>query len=167
MPVIKDGKLVETDPWRTLEEGEPIPGDAPVILSYEGFRGANGGLSGHNGKLGIQLRSDQPPDLIADEVARFDLIALEFPKLADGRSFSHARMLRQRHGFTGELRAVGDVFRDQIFFMLRCGFDSFAIPEDRDPAGAIAALEDFTVAYQAAADHMAPAYRLHAQKNGS
>ncbi|MDP6174150.1 MAG: DUF934 domain-containing protein, partial [Rhodospirillales bacterium] len=148
MPIIKDGKIIDGDDWRILEDSEPIPAGHPVIVSYERWSTANGDLSSHNAPLGLSLRADQPPGLIADNVGRFDLIALEFPALADGRTFSHARLLRRRLRFSGELRATGHVFQDQMFFMKRCGFDSFDLPGDRDPDGALAALDDFSVAYQ-------------------
>ncbi len=162
MPIIKHGKCIEQDAWHTLGEDEPIPEGRPVIVGFERWRASNGDLSGRNAPLGLRLRSDQPPSLIAGDMGRFDLIALEFPVLADGRAFSHARLLRTRLGFTGELRAVGHVFQDQMFFMKRCGFDSFELPEVRDADAAIAALDDFSVAYQAGADALQPAYRRRA-----
>ncbi len=165
MGIIKDGKRIDEDAWRGLADEEPVPRGCPVIVSLERWRASNGDLSGHNAPLGLRMRSDQPPSLIADEVGRFDLIALEFPALADGRAFSHARLLRKRLCFTGELRAIGDVFQDQMFFMKRCGFDSFDLPPGRDPEAAIAALDDFTHAYQAGADGIQPAYRRRAAED--
>ena len=82
--------------------------------------------------LGIRLHSDQPPELIAVDVRAFCRVALEFPKFRDGRAYSYARLLRERYGFKGELRAVGEVLLEQLFFMLRTGFDAFEI-ESADP----------------------------------
>ena len=75
------------------------------------------------------MHSDQSPELIADDVQRFALVALEFPKFRDGRAYSYARLLRERYGFKGELRAVGDVLLEQLFFMLRTGFDAFELQQ--------------------------------------
>src|SRR3546814_2142105 len=81
-------------------------------------------LRGHNGRLGLRLKSDQSPAGIAEDLGHFQLVALEFPRFGDGRAYSYARLLRERYGFKGELRAVGNVLRDQFLFMLRCGFDA-------------------------------------------
>ena len=104
------------------------------------------------------MRSDQAPDLIEDDLGRFDVIALEFPAINDGRPFSHARILRDRLGFKGELRAVGGVLEDQIFFMSRCGIDAFELAADRDIGRALAALTEFSAVYQASSDDLAPAF---------
>jgi uncharacterized protein (DUF934 family) len=165
MPIIKDGKRLEQDAWHPLADDEPVPEGRPVIVSFERWSTSNGDISGHNAPLGVRMRPDQPPSLIAQDVGRFDLIALEFPMLADGRSFSHARLLRRRLSFTGELRAVGQVFQDQMFFMKRCGFDSYELPPGRNPDAAIAALDDFSVAYQVGADEIQPAYRRRAAED--
>ena len=79
--------------------------------------------------------------------------------MPDGRAFSYARILRERYGFKGELRATGKVIQDQLFFMHRCGFDSFELSDGEDIEKSIAALSSFSVAYQPAADDIAPAYK--------
>ncbi|NQV57128.1 MAG: DUF934 domain-containing protein [Rhodospirillales bacterium] len=170
MTLIKDG-AVSRDSWVHLDDGETINGAPAIIVSYDRWHGQRAEFTAHNGPLGIRMRSDQPPSLIEEHVGRFDLIALEFPSLNDGRGFSHARILRERFGFAGELRAVGDVIEDQIFFMARSGFNAFELADGREPAHAIAALKEFSVAYQPAADHMAPAYelrrRMHSNRRGA
>ena len=120
-------------------------------------------LIGRVGPLGVQFASAQSPALVADDLDRFDLIALEFPKFTDGRAYSYARLLRERYGFTGEVRAVGHVLRDQIAFMLRCGFDALDL-DDRAAAGWDAATTAFSAWYQPATDGQAPipARRRHA-----
>src|SRR3546814_6954056 len=87
-------------------------------------------LRGHNGRLGLRLKSDQSPAGIAEDLGHFQLVALEFPRFGDGRAYSYARLLRERSGFKGELRAVGNVLRDQFLFMLRCGFDAFEVANE-------------------------------------
>jgi len=162
MALIKDGRVAE-DAWRTLPDDQPVIGNGPVIISYDRWRDHRDALTRHNGPLGIRMKSSQPPALIADDVQRFDLIALEFPTMGDGRGYSHARLLRERHQFKGELRAVGDITKDLLFFMQRCGFDSFELPAGRDPENALGALKSFSVAYAPAADGMKPAYQVRSE----
>lgn len=131
-----------------------------MIIDFARWRSNDTALAAHNGPLGIRMRSDQPPALIEHDLGRFDLVALEFQDITDGRSYSHARILRDRYGFRKDLRAVGDVIEDQIFFMARAGINEFELAGDRDIARAIAALSDFSVAYQAASDKLTPAYKL-------
>ncbi|MEQ9608872.1 MAG: DUF934 domain-containing protein [Kiloniellaceae bacterium] len=130
MPLLKDGALVSDD-WRPLaDDADATPGDK-VIVTLDQWRERRERLRGHNGRLGLRLKSDQAPAEIADDLALFDLIALEFPRFGDGRPYSSARLLRERYGFTGELRAVGNVLRDQFLLMLRCGFDAFEVKDEK------------------------------------
>jgi uncharacterized protein (DUF934 family) len=111
--------------------------------------------------LGLRLHSDQSPEAIADDVQQFALIALEFPKFRDGRAYSYARLLRERYGFKGELRAVGDVLMEQVFFMVRTGFDAFDLQQSPDPVAAFqTALHDFSVWYQPTGDGRPTAMQL-------
>ena len=165
MALIKDGSLAE-DSWRTLSDEDAVIGNGPIIISFERWRDGRDALKRHNGPLGIRMKSDQPPALIADDIDRFHLIALEFPTLADGRAFSYARLLRERHGFKGELRAVGDVYKDQLYFMQRCGFSSFELPAGRDPNDALGALKSFSVVYSPAADDATPAHKQRGKPGG-
>jgi len=100
------------------------------------------------GDTGVWLAPADPPDALADDVSRLPVIAVDFPQFTDGRGYSHARLLRERHRFTGELRAIGDVGRDQLYYLAQCGFDAFAIPDDRDAEAALAAFDDFSDGYQ-------------------
>jgi uncharacterized protein (DUF934 family) len=113
-------------------------------------------------ELGVWLDGHELAETLAgsiDDPNRFAVIAVNFPKFADGRGYTTAALLRARHGYRGELRAVGDVLRDQLFFMQRCGFDAFALRADRDPQDALASLGDFTTSYQGAVDDARPLYR--------
>ena len=125
MPLLKDGK-VAADSWAPLAEGAEMP-QGDVIVTLEQWLAGRERLRGHNGRLGLRLKSDQSPAQLADDLQHFALIALEFPRFGDGRAYSYARLLRERYAFEGELRAVGNVLRDQLLFMLRCGFDTFEI----------------------------------------
>ena len=106
-------------------------------------------LSQISGKKGLLLTATDSPETLSLPLAELDLIAIEFAAFADGRGYSFATLLR-RQGFTGELRAVGDVFKDVIFYLKRCGFDSFALKDGKDLEVAKAGLHDFSFSYQAA-----------------
>ena len=126
------------------------------MVSLERWQAEHETLSGRNRPIGLRLRSDQSPAAVADEVDRFDLIALDFPKFTDGRSYSHARLLRERYGYRGELRAVGKVLRDQFTFLLRCGFDSLEVADESLAGAWDEATSEISHAYQRATDPRAP-----------
>lgn len=109
--------------------------------------------------LGVWLPSDARPEVLKDDLAHFQVIAIDFPKFADGRGYSIAYNLRARLGYTGELRAIGDVLRDQLFYMSRVGFDAFATREDRNIHDALKGLTDFSEAYQTSWDQKSPLFR--------
>lgn len=158
MPLIKDHAVAD-DVWQDVTDDGAVATDGPIIVTLDQWNEFRNLLTGRNAPLGILLHSNQPPDLIEDFIDRFKLIAIEFPVLQDGRGFSYARLLRERHGFRGELRAVGQVLQDQLYFMQRCGFNSYQLPENRNVADAIRAFDEFSVAYQSAADDIIPAAR--------
>lgn len=110
-------------------------------------------------ELGVWLAPDSEPADIAGDFDRVALIAIDFPKFADGRGYSIGRLLRERYGYKGELRAIGDVLRDQVRLMARCGFDAFAVRADKDIHDAVKAFDDFTVQYQGAFDDPTPLFR--------
>jgi len=121
------------------------------VLAREDVRNEFGVLLLARGEpLGIWLDSSEHPEAEADALAHVQLVAINFPVFSDGRGYSYARLLREKFGFAGELRAIGDVLRDQLFLLRRCGFDSFEIRADRDPADALASLGDFRHVYQSA-----------------
>jgi uncharacterized protein (DUF934 family) len=147
MPLLKDGKVVE-DLWTPLpEDGEPAP-DGKVVVTLEQWQAGRERLRGHNGRLGLRLKSDQSPAQIADDLHYFDLVALEFPRFGDGRAYSYARLLRERYDFKGELRAVGNVLRDQLLFMLRCGFDAFEVANENAAEAWRDAIAEISLWYQ-------------------
>jgi uncharacterized protein (DUF934 family) len=154
--VWKDGAF-HRDGWVRLADGEPLT-DAPSIISRKRWLAERESLRAHNAPLGILLAADEPIDDIAADLPRFALIALDFPKFSDGRAFSTARLLRDKHGFAGDLRAVGNVLSDQIPLMRRVGFDAFEIthaPTRR--ALADGRLAEVTLHYQPAGTTDAPA----------
>lgn len=112
--------------------------------------------------VGVWLESHEEPHLLADVVNELPLIAVNFPKFSDGRGYSTARLLRERYGYKGELRAIGDVLLDQLQFMKRCGFDSYALRPDKDINQAARCLNFFSNTYQAATDNDQPLFRRRA-----
>jgi len=108
-------------------------------------------------RLGLWLDCDQSPQLIAEDLCHFELVAVQFSNFADGRGFSYGRELRDTHGYKGEVRAIGSFIRDQLFFLKRCGFNAFAL-ENTDLERSLASLADFSDSYQAAMDQPAPLF---------
>jgi uncharacterized protein (DUF934 family) len=109
--------------------------------------------------LGVWLDGADDPASLADDLDRLALIAIRFPKFTDGRGYSSAALLRTRYGFRGELRAIGDVLRDQLFYLQRVGFDAFAVRADKDIHDAAKGLAEFSETYQASADQPLPLFR--------
>jgi len=158
--VIKDQKIVE-DSWKRLEEITPesILPEGDIIVPFTYWLENKEALLNRGSKLGVCLNGDDDTQEVAKDIEHFDLIALNFPAFTDGRSYSHARLLRDRYNFKGELRAVGDVLRDQLFYMQRCGINSFQLKEGKDLEGALNAFTELSVKYQTAADGAEPIYK--------
>ncbi|QGZ60847.1 DUF934 domain-containing protein [Paraburkholderia acidisoli] len=113
-------------------------------------------------ELGVWLAPDSEPAELAADFEKLALIGIDFPVFRDGRGYSSARLLRERFGYKGELRAIGDVLRDQLRFYERCGFDSYAVRADKDLDDALKAFTEFTVQYQGAYDEPSPLFRRRA-----
>lgn len=154
--VIRARQVIE-DHWVLIEDGAEIPADVKPLLSLKALA-----QSVPSGEFGLYLNPDDEPEHAQSWFKRVALIAVRFPVFSDGRGYSTATLLR-RLGWQGELRAVGDVLRDQLFYLSRVGFDSFAIREDRSAHEALAALNDFSERYQGAADQPLPLFRRQAQ----
>ena len=163
--LIKDRKLAH-DRWKLLdavEVGEDgIARELPegdVIVPLAVWRALREALVAREGRVGVWFAASDEPAHIAADLAQLDLVAVQFKSFTDGRGYSIGRLLRERYGWRGELRAIGDIQRDQIFYLSRCGFDAFALREGEDPDAALAAFSDFTDGYQASADRPAPLFR--------
>lgn len=118
------------------------------------------------GEIGVCIDTHElVEDLVGscDDVNAFPVVAVRFERFADGRGYSIATLLRTRYGYRGQLRAIGDVLRDQLFLMKRCGFNAFAVRGDRDIEVALAGLRDFSEPYQGAVDEPQPLWRRHAR----
>ena len=133
-----------------------VPGDIVPLADYLALP------VNRRSRVGVWLAADSEPAQIASFTNELALIAIDFPAFKDGRGFSSATLLRTRHGFTGDLRAIGDVLIDQLFYMRRVGFSSFALRADQDPGAAVAALRTFSDVYQASVTQPLPYFRRRA-----
>lgn len=149
--IIKDKQIVD-DHWVTLSDEQPVPAQGDVYVSLERFLADVPSFVEREGKIGVVANGAVDLSALIAVSTQVDAIALNFDKFPDGRSYSHAVLLRTRHGFEGELRASGDILRDQIFFLARCGFDVLALREDKDIEAALKSFNDFSVLYQPSAD---------------
>jgi uncharacterized protein (DUF934 family) len=151
---------VQQDTWvRFSGDAAQIPAGADVLLPLDEWRERSAVWAARGGRTGVVLSPTDDPFALAGDLHRLSLIAVAFPRFTDGRAYSSARLIRERLGWTGELRAVGDVLRDQLFLMVRCGFSSFALREDQNPVEALASFKAFSVRYQACADEPTPLFR--------
>jgi len=161
--LIRNGRIVE-DSWLRLEEpaGEApaaLPAGRPVIVSLAAWQLHRGLLLAHQGGLGILLQGDAAIERIAPDLPHFALVAVHIARFGDGRGLSLARLLRERHHYRGELRAVGEVVQDQLAEMRRCGFDSFELRADQDAGAALEAFRPFSEEYQASVEQPIPLFR--------
>lgn len=161
--LIKERRIV-ADNWRLLNRGPagelpelPCAGDVIVPLALWLERRED--VSSYPGRIGLWLDPDEGPEAIAGEIERFPVIAVNFPKFGDGRGYSIARLLRERHGYKGELRAIGDVLHDHLFFMTQCGIDAFALREDQDAEEALSVFDTFSDSYQTSVLRPVPLFR--------
>jgi uncharacterized protein (DUF934 family) len=163
--IIKD-KAIVNDDWTVLKLNE---GDTPeavavpagkTIVPLAVWQAQRAGLQ-QRADIGVWIASHERPEVLKDDVAKLPVIAVDFPKFSDGRGYSIAYNLRARLGFAGELRAIGDVLRDQMFYMQRVGFNAFATREDRNIHDALKSLTDFSDAYQTSLDQKMPLFKRH------
>ena len=166
MKIIRDGAIVEDD-WIHLDDAAPLPASAKVIVSHARWQADKAALKARR-NVGVALTPTLDVDELKDDLPVLPLVAVPFgfiqPKPEGGRSFdgrgySQARLLRDRHAYTGEIRAVGDVFRDAMFYMHRCGVNAFELKAGADLQDALKAFRDFSFGYQGAADDPTPIFR--------
>lgn len=152
MALVKNNLIVKDD-WQQVDDEELLP-EGAILVSAARWAAERETLLGRSGDLGVYLKSEDNPESLASDLDCFALICLEFPTFMDGRAYSYARMLRERYGFKGEIRAVGHVLRDQLLLMHRCGFDAFDIPCDDDLALSkwLASQKEMSVFYQPTGD---------------
>ncbi|MEX2318441.1 MAG: DUF934 domain-containing protein [Bauldia sp.] len=129
MPLWKSGAFV-ADAWQIVPDDAPVPADAPAVVSLERWREERDTLAARNAPLGLVIEPGSDWSDVVTDLSRFPLIVVTIPKYADGRAFSIARLLRERDGYAGEIRATGHYIIDQVPFMMRVGIDAF---ETSDP----------------------------------
>jgi uncharacterized protein (DUF934 family) len=151
MPLVKDSRIVADDFVR-LADDAPVPADGAILVSAARYLAEASAFAARQAPTGVIWPNDRPVAELAPHLDRLALVALVFPKFRDGRAFSQARLLRERYGFAGELRASGQVLRDQFLFMLRAGFDSFEVTKDADAAAFAEAVRRYDVFYQPTGD---------------
>jgi uncharacterized protein (DUF934 family) len=153
MPTLIKDRAIVADTWQVVEgSAAEVPDVGDLLVPLRLWRAQHQALVRRADAIGVWLEpSDDPADLAAVG-ALPPVIAVHFPAFTDGRGYSTARLLRERYAFRGELRAIGDVLRDQLFELARCGFDAFALRPDQDAQAALRAFADFSEAYQAASD---------------
>lgn len=161
--IIKDRQIVaDATVVLKLAEGDTVESVAipqgPVLVPLAVWQARREELDARS-DVGVWLASDERPEALKDAIGNLRVIAVDFPRFTDGRGYSTAYNLRARLGFEGELRAIGDVLRDQLFYMQRVGFDSFATREDRSIEDALKGLTDFSETYQASWDRKAPLFK--------
>ncbi len=161
--IIKNKAIVQDD-WSVLrltDADTPQSVDVPsgrVIVPLGVWQAQRDTLK-NRADIGVWLASSDRPEALQEEVEKFSVIAVDFPKFADGRGYTIAYLLRERLGYKGELRAIGDVLRDQMYYMQRVGFDAFAPRADKDIHAALRGLSDFSESYQASVDQPQPLFR--------
>lgn len=148
--LIKQREIV-ADEWRYADE-DPTGRERALILPFARWKEEREQWWLWDGRLGVRIGPTDQVAGLQNDFVRIALVAVEFGGMAEGRGYSQAQLLRTRYKFTGELRAVGKVQRDQLFYLARCGFDAFELPEGADLDVALTAFDDFSVAYQAAID---------------
>jgi uncharacterized protein (DUF934 family) len=155
-------QLLEAEPWLRVGENGLVPDfpqDADLLVTLRLWQLRREDLIERRGRVGLLLEAWNEPDGLAPDLPCFALLAVRVAKFGDGRANSLARLLRERHDYEGEIRAIGDVLPDHLHFMAQCGFDAFALREDQDPEEALAAFDDFSDGYQASVAQPAPLFR--------
>jgi uncharacterized protein (DUF934 family) len=164
MPLVEHGRIVE-DRYQRLADDAPIPGGKPVILTVARFLAEHAMLAQRDAPTGVIWPNNRPIGELAPYLPQLALVGLVFPVFRDGRAYSQARLLRERYGFKGELRATGNVLRDQFLFLVRAGFDSFEVTKEADAAAFAESVARYDVFYQPTADGRITARVSRAQRS--
>jgi uncharacterized protein (DUF934 family) len=166
MPLVKNGTIA-TDPFVHVPDGAELPADGAVLISTARFLDDPETLLRRAGKLGVIWPNNRDVDDLVPWLDRLAAVALVFPSFRDGRAYSQARLLRERHGYDGELRATGQVLRDQFVFMLRAGFDAFEVKKDSDAEAFAVSAKRYSVFYQPTGDGRVTALHRRMQQRHS
>jgi uncharacterized protein (DUF934 family) len=151
MPLVKNASIT-TDLFVHVADGAELPGDGDILISSQRFLADPDALLRRSGKTGVIWPNNRAVDDLVPHLGRLAAVALVFPSFRDGRAYSQARLLRERHGYDGELRATGQVLRDQFVFMSRAGFDAFEVKKDADADAFAETMKRYSVFYQPTGD---------------
>ena len=151
MPLVKQGRIT-TDLFVQIADGAELPGDGAILVPAARFLEDPEAMLRRAGKLGVIWPNNRNLDDLVPYLDRLAAVALVFPSFRDGRAYSQARLLRERHGYDGELRATGQVLRDQFVFMSRAGFDAFEVKKDADADAFAETVKRYSVFYQPTGD---------------
>jgi uncharacterized protein (DUF934 family) len=151
MPLVKQGRIT-TDPFVHVLDGAELPDDGAILIAAARFLEDPEAVLKRAGKVGVIWPNSRDLDDLVPYLDRLAAVALVFPSFRDGRAYSQARLLRERHGYDGELRATGQVLRDQFVFMLRAGFDAFEVKKDADADAFAETVKRYSVFYQPTGD---------------
>lgn len=163
MPLVENGEIVADRFVRVLDDA-PVPANGAVLIPAERLVAEAAELMARNGEIGVLWPNNRDIDELAPYLDKLALVALVFPKFQDGRAYSQARILRERLGFRGELRATGQVLRDQFVFMQRAGFNSFEVKKEADAKVFGAVSKRYSVFYQPTGDGLLTAFRRRLQR---
>jgi uncharacterized protein (DUF934 family) len=159
MPQLLKDKRVIDDTWTVLDTDSQSLPDGDILLTYNQWQTFSERLESHSGQIGVVIEGNTEIEDIIEPLLKLPLIAINFPKFADGRGFSLATLLRERYSFKGEIRAVGGFIRDQLYLLSRCGFNAFKFSDNTDLSEAAKSLEDFSETYQVSANQEEPLFR--------
>lgn len=151
MPLVNGGKIAD-DSFVKLAVDTPLPDGGDILVPAERFLADAEVLLARGGKIGVIWPNNRDIGELAPYLGKLAAVALVFPTFRDGRAYSQARLLRERHGYRGELRATGQVLRDQFVFMLRAGFDSFEVKKQADAEAFMQTAKRYSVFYQPTGD---------------
>lgn len=147
MQVIQNQTVTTLD-WQLIGAEETVPASGDIIVPLALYQEQRDVFTNHTGQIGVLIPSDVSVDELADSLDAFALIAVEMGKYPDGRAFSQARLLRDKYHYQGDILAVGDMLRDQLPDLVRCGVNLIAFTESRDAQDALASFNEFSVHYQ-------------------
>lgn len=162
--IIKNSQVIDDD-WQLLKLDDGQTAESltlpvgNIIVPVSVWLERRTEILSRKSRPGVWLDSHEDVESIASDLEHFAVVGVNFPKFTDGRGYSTARLLRERYAYRGEIRAIGDVLQDQLYYMKRCGIDAFALREDKDIEAALSGLRVFSETYQAAVDQPQPLFR--------
>jgi uncharacterized protein (DUF934 family) len=156
--LLKEGQVTENS-WTTVADDSTDLPTGDILLPLQRWLDQHSDLSQHSGAVGVWIEGNEEIESVAEQLVSAPVVAIRFPKFVDGRGFSAARLLRERYGYQGEIRAIGEIIRDQLYLLQRCGFNAFELAAEVNLAEASKSLSDFSDAYQVAVDQPVPLFK--------